>query len=125
LGALREIHDRKSVKPRQLDKDAAFRTLPGCIESPGAGGAVESDFPYCLLGMEINNCGSVVFDRTADRILAVRGDEHVVDAAVHGNAFRSFHGPCVDHIEDTWCAPDAYQHQSSIPGDGKVVRPGA
>src|SRR5882762_2892487 len=125
LGALGEIHNRESLKSRQLDKDAACRTIWVRFEGHGAHGAVELDFPYCLLGVEIDNRGCFAFYRTADRIPAVTGDEHVVDAAMHANAVHSFEGSCVDHIDDAWLRPDAYQHPASIPGDGKVVRPGA
>src|SRR6266481_9199100 len=121
FGALREIHHCKPVQAGELDENAACRTVGVCFERHGPHGTVEFNLPNRLLALEINDGGCLVFDRTADSVLAIRRDEYIVDAPVHGDALRSLQRSCVDHVYDSRLRPYAHQHPVSIFSNGNVV----
>src|SRR6266481_2992504 len=125
FGALREIHHCEPIQTGELDENAACRTVGVCLKRHGAHGTIESKLPNRLLTLEINDCGCFVFDRTADRVLAIRRDEYIVDASVHGNALRSLERSCVDHVHDSRLRPYTHQHPVTIFSNGNVVRAAA
>src|SRR5258708_6283018 len=88
LSTFREIHHRESVKAAELDEDAVGGAIRLCLESHGAYGSIEFDFPSYLLGVEIDKHDSLVFYRPANRVLAIPCNEYIVHAAVHGNTLH-------------------------------------
>src|ERR1700674_1283315 len=118
-----EVDNSESVKSGKLNENAASRAVGICLEGHGAHRAVEFDFPGHLLTLEINHRGSFFFDRTSDRIFAIRCPVHVVHRAIHWDALYFLERGRVDYIEDAGLLPDANQHLTSIFGDGEVVRP--
>src|SRR5260370_985920 len=96
-----------------------------CLEGHGAHCSVEFDLPNCLLPVEVDNRGTLLFYRTADRVLAVRCDEHVMHASVDGNALHARERSRVDHINDARIRPDTYQYPASVCSNCEVVTPSA
>src|SRR4029077_6368497 len=91
------------------------------LERHGAHTPVKFDLPSGLPARQINDRSNFVFDRAADRALAIRRNVHVVHAAVHGNAFHSLELTCVDDIHGAGFRVDSDEHAASILGDGHVI----
>src|SRR5882672_154920 len=119
--ALSEIHHCKAVKSRKLDENAARRSIGSCFECHGTDWAVELDLPYHFLRCQIDHGRGLVLDGTADCILAVGRDVHVMHAAVDGNALGSLLGGSVDHIHHARRRADTDQHTTSVFSDGNIV----
>src|SRR6202795_1447772 len=95
------------------------------LESNGSHRAVELYLPNCLLALEINYRGGLTFQRSANRVLTIGREKHVMYAAVHGDALHAFKRSCIDHIDNPWFAADTNQHPASVFGNRQVVRTSA
>jgi len=71
LGTLGEINHGKSIKARQLNENAARRTIGIAFKGHGAHTAIQFKLPRDFVGLKIHYSDGLRFDGAADGVLAV------------------------------------------------------
>jgi len=84
---LRKSTTANTVKSSTVGQRCGLSNHLGSFRRPWGARGCRIDFPYCLLGVEIDNRGGFVFYRTADRSLPSRVTNTLWTPAIHGMLF--------------------------------------